>query len=143
MCRAILLCRPLLLPSASIARGVSTKSQTVSESQLFVFPCSSPSADILPTWIINETHYFPSELPPNYYINATGLVGVATTDLNQTTFQCVIVTVTLSGGLLNVDEMISIPPAVLAGIESGKRENCILSISMLYRTCSNLLDSKK
>ena len=96
-------------------------SQTVNESQPFVFPCSSLSTDILPTWIINNVHYFPNELlPPEYCINATGLVGVATADLNQSTYQCVIVSVSFSGGFLDVDQMMSTPPAVLTVIGSGQ-----------------------
>ena len=107
--------------SAWSALGVSPRIQIVNESQVFVFSCSSPStSDILPTWIINEVHYFPSELPPNYYVNETGLVGVARADINQSTYQCVFVTLSLVGGFLNIDDNVTDPPAILGVFESGE-----------------------
>ena len=94
----------------------SPQSQTVNELEVFVFPCSSSTVSSLPTWIINGVHYFPSELPPNYCVNQTGLIGVATADLNQSTYQCAFVSATLTGGFLDIDDQISLPPAVLTVI---------------------------
>ena len=87
---------------------------------MFVFPCSSPSADILPTWIINEVHYFSSELSSNYYVNETGLVGVAKAEMNQFTYQCVFVTISLVGGFISNDETVTDPPMILTVLESGE-----------------------
>ena len=87
---------------------------------MFLFSCSSPSTDILPTWIINEVHYFPSELPPNYYVNETGLVGVARAEINQYTYQCMSVTLSLVGGFISIDDTVTDPPAILTVPESGE-----------------------
>ena len=106
--------------SAKGALGVIPRSQTVNELQVFVFPCSSPSADILPTWIINGVHYFPSELPSNYYVNETGLVGVARAEINQSIYQCVFVTISLVGGFISIDDTVTDPPAILTVLESGE-----------------------
>ena len=110
----------LLLFSADVAVSLSPQSQTVGESQEFVFPCTNPSVSSPPTWIINGVHYFPSELPPNYCINATGLIGVATADLNQSTYQCVFITATFAGGFLATDTIISSPAAVLTVIGASE-----------------------
>ena len=86
-----------------------------------MFLCTNPSVSSSPTWIINSVHYFPSELPPKFCVNATGLIGVATADLNQSTYQCVLVTDSYNGGFLTSDTITSLPPAVLtviAGSES-------------------------
>ena len=100
--------------------GAQPLSQTVNELQVFVFPCSSSAVSSLPTWIINEVHYFPSELPPNYYVNETGLVGVATAEMNQSTYQCMFVTTSFDGMSSRFQTIISTPPAVLTVIESGE-----------------------
>ena len=103
------------------ALGVVPRSQTVTVSQVFVFSCSTPSASkIIPTWIINEAHYFPSELPPNYYVNETGLVGVARAEMNHFTYQCMIVTISFFGGFVSIDETVTDPPAILTVLESGE-----------------------
>ena len=112
--------RNLLFPLADVAMILSPQSQTVDESQEFVFPCANPSVSSPPTWIINGVHYFPSELPSNYCINATGLIGVATADLNQSTYQCVFVTATFAGGFLATDTITSSPAAVLTVIGASE-----------------------
>ena len=103
------------------ALGVVPHSKTVTESQVFVFSCSSPSASkTLPTWIINEAHYFPSELPPNYYVNETGLVGVAGAEMNHSTYQCTFATISLAGGFININDTVTDPPVILTVLESGE-----------------------
>ena len=106
--------------TGTVSANVSPQSQTVNESQVFVFPCSSSTVSSSPTWIINGVHYFPSELPSNYCVNQTGLIVLATADLNQSTYQCAFVSATFSGGFLDIDNQISLPPAVLTVIKSGK-----------------------
>ena len=110
----------LFFPSANVAVRISPQSQTVEESQEFVFPCTNFGVSSSPTWIINGEHYFSSELPSNYYINATGLVGVATAALNESTYQCVFVTATFGGGFLTTDTIVSLPPAVLTVIGASE-----------------------
>ena len=77
-----------------------------------------------PTWIINGVHYVPSELPPNYCVNATGLVGMATADLNQSTYQCVFVTATYEDSIFKTHTLTSSPPAILTVI--GRSEYIIV-----------------
>ena len=104
-------------PAANVAVGAQPQSQTVNESQVFVFNCSNSSVSSPPTWIINGVHYFPSELPPNYYVNETGLVGVARAEMNQSTCQCVFVTTSFGGMELHFHTFTS-TPAVLTVLDT-------------------------
>ena len=108
-----------IFPAANVAVGAQPQNQTVNELQVFVFPCLKPAVSSLPTWIINEVHYFPSELPPNYYVNETGLVGVATAEMNQSTYQCVLVTTSFDGMTTKLHTFNS-TPAVLTVIQTGE-----------------------
>ena len=65
-------------------------------------------------------HYFPSELPPNYYVNETGLVGVATNDMNQSTYQCQFVTTSFDGMESSIRTLLSNPPAMLTVLGNGE-----------------------
>ena len=109
-----------IFPVANIALSAQPQHQTVNELQVFAFPCPNPPVSSLPTWIINEVHYFSSELPPNYYVNETGLVGVATAEMNQSTYQCVFVTTSFDGMTTRLHTFSS-TPAVLTVLESGER----------------------
>ena len=100
--------------------GPLPQSQTVNKSQVFVFNCSNPTVSSLPTWIINGIHYFPSELPSNYYVNETGLVGVARVGMNGSTYQCIFLATSFNGMQSRCHELISTPAAVLTVLESGE-----------------------
>ena len=108
-----------ILCAANVAVVPLLQNQTVNKLEVFVFPCSNPNVTSLPTWIINRVHYFPSELPSNYYVNETGLVGVARAEMNGSTYQCVFVTTSFNGMVSSFNTLMS-NPAVLTVLESGE-----------------------
>ena len=112
--------KSFIFPAANVDVGDHPQSQKVNEFQVFVFRCSSTAVSSLPTWIINGEHYFPSELPPNYYVNETGLVGVARAGMNQSTYQCMFLTTLYDGMASRFQVLISTPAAVLTVLESGE-----------------------
>ena len=92
---------------------VEPQSQTVNLGDTFFFQCTNPDTTSPPTWIIDGVDYLPSQLPPNLCVNSTGLVGVATKGLNQSTFQCSFVVLILIGGVLSPAITPATPVAVL------------------------------
>ena len=105
----------VFFPTVKTTHGqvVEPQSQIVNLGDPFFFQCTIPDITSPPTWIIDGVHYFPSQLPPNLCVNSTGLVGVATKGLNQSTFQCSFVVLTLIGGVLSPAITPTTPVAVL------------------------------
>ena len=100
-------------------QAVVPQSQNVTVGNTFFFQCTNPDISSPPTWIIDGIYYFPSQLPPNLCVNSTGLVGVATKELDQSTFQCIFVVLILIGGVLSPASTPATPVAVLT-VMSGE-----------------------
>ena len=49
-----------------------------------------------------------------------GLVGVARAEMNQFTYQCVFVSISLAGLFVNINAVASDPPAILTVLENGE-----------------------
>ena len=74
-----------------IYSGPGPASASVNEGTVVLFECNYTAGDIIPTWIINDVPYQLTELPKGHWVNASGLVVLATTDGDvntTTTYQC-------------------------------------------------------
>ena len=62
--------------------------QTAEVGELAFFQCQYSLEFFLPSWIINGVEYLPSELPPNHWINSSGLIVRASKEINRTSYEC-------------------------------------------------------
>ena len=75
---------------------------SVNEGTIVLFECNYTAGDFIPTWIINDVPYQLTGLPKRHWVNASGLVVLATTDgdVNTTmTYQCRIDIFISTGGV--------------------------------------------